>query len=722
MTLTRCLILLLATLGGALPRIATANEAAPVIIGVLSHRGDVATVHNWGPTADYLTAQIPGTRFRVLPLEFEEVATSVANGTIDFVLVNSGMYVDLEVRQGVSRIATLKNRHGALSYNTFGGVLFTRADRTDLAALEDLHNQRFVAVNRHSLGGFQMQWREMQAIGLDPWSDLAGIGFANTHDAVVRQVLDGRADFGAVRTNILERMVEAGDISADDVRVIAPRVAEGFPLRLSTSLYPEWPFAKTRATSNDLAQQVAVALLQMPPDHPAALAGHHAGWTVPLDYQAVHDIFQELGIGPYSQRRFTFQDVFSKYRGAFLAGGMMLALLVMLMAWIARLNRALDAAKRGIERRFELILEAVGDGVSGVDTDGVITFVNPEMERLTGWTAAEMVGRSQHELLHHTRADGTPYPKHACPVGATFRENRPHNVDDEVFWRKDGTSFPVEYASSPIRSRDGEVLGAVIVCRDITARKVAEEEQRRHLAEMAHVARLSTMGEMASQIAHELNQPLAAITNYSGACLRRMQDGRDDRASLLEALQLVSAQAQRAGQIVRQIRDFIRKQDSDRGAIDVNELVRQTVQLVTPEARKARVAIDLKLGDGLAAVSGNAVELEQVLMNLVRNAIHAVARNPADARRVEVHSLETGPGHVQLAVVDNGPGMDEAVLNSVFTPFYTTKVSGMGLGLAISRRIVEAHGGRLWAEGRKGEGATFRVELPAQASGRRDVA
>lgn len=721
MTTARCLLLLLASLFGALQ--AVAASAPAITIGVLSHRGDEATLRSWTPTADYLASQIPGTRFEVRPLDFEEVEPAVARGEIDFVLANSGMYVDLEVRQGVTRIATLNNDHDGQSYNTFGGVLFTRADRGDLATLADLRGQRLVAVNRHSLGGFQMQWREMHDAGIDPWEDLAEITFANTHDAVVMQVLEGRADIGAIRTNILERMIAVGTIEADDVRIVAPRLADGFPLQISTRLYPEWPFAKARATPNELAQKVAVALLKMPSDHPAAGAGHHDGWTVPLDYQPVHDLFQELAIGPYSEPGpFTFGDVLSKYRAEFLAGGLMLLLLVMLMAWIAHLNRALNEAKHGIQHRFDLILNAVGDGISGVNKSGITTFVNPAMERLTGWSASELIGRFQHDLLHHTRANGIPYPKHECPVRDTFTNNEPRFVDDEVFWHKDGSSFPVEYFSTPIHGDDNEVLGAVIVFRDVTERKRAEENQRRHITEMAHVTRLSTMGEMASQIAHELNQPLSAITNYTGACIRRLQGDRADRASLLEGLQLVSTQAHRAAKIVRQIRDFIRKKDPGRGPVDLNGLVRQTTLLVTPEARKEQVDVSLDLADDLPPVSGDAVELEQVIMNLVRNAIDAVSRNPTGDRRIAVRSGGDDGEAVHLAVIDNGPGMDEATLNEAFTPFYTTKVSGMGLGLAISRRIVEAHGGRLWAEGGAEGGATFRVRLPVAEAEARDVA
>jgi two-component system sensor histidine kinase TtrS len=344
------------------------------------------------------------------------------------------------------------------------------------------------------------------------------------------------------------------------------------------------------------------------------------------------------------------------------------------------------------------------------------------MVRLTGWTIDELIGRSQHDLLHHSHVDGRPYPKRDCPVGATFRENRQHHVDDEVFWRKDGSSFPVEYASAPLRDREGKVLGAVIVCRDISARKAAEEEQRRHLTEMAHVSRLSTMGEMASQIAHELNQPLSAITNYAGACMRRLQDDRADRDSLLEAMQLLSTQAHRAAQIVRQIRDFIRKRDPQRGPIEINALVGQTAQLVSVEAGRAGVDIDLDLAETLPSVNGIVIELEQVVVNLLRNAIEAVGHNPTDQRRITIRSTFNADDVIHIEVRDNGPGMDPTALSEAFTPFYTTKRSGMGLGLAISRRIVEAHGGRLWAEVEAGGGATFHIDLPSEVAEARDVA
>ena len=208
--------------------------AEHIIIGVLSHRGDLHTLNTWSPTADYLTERIPEYDFLILPLKFEEIDTAVEDGDVDFILVNPGIYVSLEFHHRVSRIATLNNRLGNIPYNVFGGVIFTRDDRDDLKTLSDLRGKRFMAVNEASLGGFQMAWSELRSAGLDPYRDFSELSFAGIHDEVVMAVRDGMADAGTVRSNILERLQLEGSIELEEFRVINPRSEPGFPLSLST--------------------------------------------------------------------------------------------------------------------------------------------------------------------------------------------------------------------------------------------------------------------------------------------------------------------------------------------------------------------------------------------------------------------------------------------------------------------------------------------------------
>ncbi len=696
----------------SLPLFAGPSAAEPEVrIGVLSHRGDEATRRTWEPSADYLNGALPGFAFRIVPLDFDAVVPTVERGEVDFILTNPGIYVNLEVRYRVSRIATLKNRRGGLGYNIFGGVVFTRADRVDLQTLNDLRGVRFAAVDQASLGGFQMAWGELAKEGIDPYKDFSELRFAGTHDRVVRAVLAGQVDAATVRTDILERMAQAGTVDPARIRIIHERKDPEFPFAHSTPLYPEWPFSKLRHTPNSLAQQVAVALLKMPEEHPVALAGRYSGWTVPLDYQPVHELFKELHLPPYPERPVTFWEV-AHYYGQYLLAGIGALLVMGLMStWVWRLNRRLENANSCLEQQHNLILNSVADGIYGVDLKGNSTFVNRAMEEVTGWNAAELIGRNQHELLHHTRADGSPHPPEECPVYTTAEDSVPRYVEDDVFWRRDGTSFPVEYTSTPVHNERGDCVGAVVVFRDTTARKEAQERLRRHQMELAHVGRLSTMGEMASGIAHELNQPLSAVANYSRGCINMLRTGKSDPEQVTEVMERVAGQAERAGEIIRQLRAFVRKDQSELSVIDLNRRTSDLAVLIGPDARREGVAFQLDLDPAGARVQGRGIQIEQVVLNLARNAIEAMQATAGDERRLLI-STRVHEERVTVRVEDTGSGVDSEVTDTLFAPFVTSKRDGMGLGLSISRGIIETHGGTLSVSSTSEEGSVFQFSLP----------
>lgn len=286
-----------------------------VTIGVLAHRGNETALRMWGPTVEYIASRATQYDFRIVPIDLHGLETALEHGQLDFILTNPGNYVELEARYGITRIATLKNvRHGRIS-KTFGAVIFTRADHGDIRDLRDLRGRRFAAVDEGAFGGFQMAWREFKEAGVDPFRDFSELRFTGfPQDSIVFDVRDGRADAGTVRTDVLEGMAGQGLIDLQEFRVLNQRTDENFPFRHSTRLYPEWAFAKARNTPESLASEVTVALLQMPEDHPAARAGDYAGWTVPLNYQPVHDLFRELGIGPYAlTSRITLADVMQRY-------------------------------------------------------------------------------------------------------------------------------------------------------------------------------------------------------------------------------------------------------------------------------------------------------------------------------------------------------------------------------------------------------------------------
>ncbi|MEK6201962.1 MAG: PhnD/SsuA/transferrin family substrate-binding protein [Desulfobulbaceae bacterium] len=270
-----------------------------VKIGILAYRGAEEALTSWRATAAYLSVEIPGHSFVVVPLSFDAINEAVQQKEVDFVVTNPVSYIELETSHGISRIATMERFHGGREYNTFGGVIFCRADRDDIGGIEDLKGKSFMAVHPTSTGGWLIALRELRVLGIDPFRQLSSLRFAGSHDAVISGVRDGKADAGTVHTGVLEGLAAEGAIDLGEIKIINPMEHEGFPFLHSSRLYPEWTFATLKDTPGALAKMVAVALLKLPSSHPAATSASIGGWTIPLDYQPVHELMKELRLGPY---------------------------------------------------------------------------------------------------------------------------------------------------------------------------------------------------------------------------------------------------------------------------------------------------------------------------------------------------------------------------------------------------------------------------------------
>lgn len=282
-------------------------------IGVLALRGIPQALTDWTATADYLSEKLPGYRFQIVPLSYDQLEPNVANGKVDFVIVNPAIYVALARHFGITPVATLINRLDDYDSSSYGGVVFRRADATGAPSFEWIKGKRFLAVSPMSLGGFLAARLEFYEHGIDPFQDFSSITFAGTHDAVVMGVLEGRADAGTTRTDVLERMAAEGKIDLSQIEVIAPyRHAMGstnshFPYLRSTRLYPEWPFAKLAGVPDDIARQVSRALLAMPQDSHAARNAQIYGWNVPLSYMPVVALLMALKLPPFEPEPMTVQ-------------------------------------------------------------------------------------------------------------------------------------------------------------------------------------------------------------------------------------------------------------------------------------------------------------------------------------------------------------------------------------------------------------------------------
>ena len=245
-----------------------------------------------------------------------------------------------------------------------------------------------------------------------------------------------------------------------------------------------------------------------------------------------------------------------------------------------------------------------------------------------------------------------------------------------------------------------------------TLRKQLQEQQ----AELAHALRLSTMGEFASSLAHELSQPFAAVVNYASGCVRQLRDQAAPKGELLEMMEEAVAEARRGGEIIRHLRDFVRKCTPERAAVDLNRVVRDVTHLVGVEADRFGIAIHLELSHDLPPVEVDRVQIEQVLLNLMRNGLEAMREKDEESAALTVRTGMAGrEDEIEISVTDCGTGLPAELSESVFTSFVTTKPNGLGMGLSISRSIAEAHGGRLWLTSAGSAGTTARFTLPIAA-------
>lgn len=562
-----------------------APASAQVRVGVLAVEEEAVAGAEFSPTIAHLNRALPGRGFELVPMSLDALSRAVARGVVDFIITNPGHYIALGSERGVTRIATLDRLDGAATSGRVGSTVIVpnRSGHPDEWA--DLSGQRIAVVAADAFGGWQVALREMVESGSAPVGELVATGFPMTN--VVDALRDGRADAGVLRVCMLESLIARGLVGEREFAVVAERGAGDLPCRLSSRLYPDWPFARVAGTSQELAREVAVALLTMP-----EVEGRR--WTVPHDYGAVQELFRELRLGSYADL---------PHRG-------MLDYLRAHWVWFAVFGSA-----------------------------------------VLWW------------VIHSARV--------------------------EVL----------------VRRRTAELT------REMAERSRAEAEARQNREERDQYARLGILGEMASSIAHELNQPLGAIANYAEGLTRALDRGSPDHGFLRDGVRGIAGQAERAGAIIRRIRSFLHRREPRRELLDLNDLVRGPLSLFGAAAGRRGITLRFLPAKPLPPVQGDRVEIEQVLLNLLQNALDA--SDESGGKEVLV-STGCGDGMVRVTVRDHGPGLSPEGVQQLFDAFYTTKPRGLGLGLPICLSIAESHGGRLWAEPQP-DGLAMHFALPAAA-------
>ncbi len=385
------------------------------------------------------------------------------------------------------------------------------------------------------------------------------------------------------------------------------------------------------------------------------------------------------------------------------------------IAWMGEMlhhaRRAIDKTEDALNAReahLRSILDTVLDATVVIAPNGSIVSFNAAAVRQFGYTEAEVTGRNVHILMpepYHREHDG--YIQRYLTTG----EKRIIGVDRVVVGRrKDGSTFPMKLAVGEVTSGGKTFFTGFI--RDLTEREESAARLQEIQAELARLARLNELGEMASTLAHELNQPLAAIANYSQGCVRLLRDMDDTVAvRMREALEETARQSLRAGGIIRHLREFVTRGETEKEPVDIRKLIEEAGALALVGSRERGVRSIFDFAPGAASVMVDSVQIQQVLINLMRNAMEAM--RDSERRELVVRTSSGEDGSVIIEVSDTGPGISEEIAARLFQPFVTSKPAGMGIGLSISRRIVEAHGGELSASRNSENGATFRFSLPS---------
>jgi PAS domain S-box-containing protein len=369
--------------------------------------------------------------------------------------------------------------------------------------------------------------------------------------------------------------------------------------------------------------------------------------------------------------------------------------------------------RKQAEEQFRLVVEAAPSAMIMVNTEGCITLVNTQAEAVFGYSRHELIGRPVEMLVpeqfrsqHVGDRHGYLAEAHARPMGA----------GRELFGRrKDGSQVPVEIGLNPIHTPEGLFVLASII--DISERKQAELEAARQRNELAHLSRVTTLGELSGSIAHELNLPLTAILSNAQAAQRVLANGKADLAEMGEILNEIVSEDKRAGEVIRRLRLFLKKHEVQQHAVNINQVVDDVLQLIRSDFVNHKVTVDTELARNLPDITGDPVQLQQVLLNLLVNACDAMCDCSVAERRLLIRTgVENGSSAVIVSVTDRGNSIQEEKMEEIFEPFFTTKTKGMGLGLSVCRTIIAAHRGKLWATNNPDRGATFHFSLPIAAT------
>ncbi|WP_026278576.1 MULTISPECIES: diguanylate cyclase [unclassified Thioalkalivibrio] len=601
-----------------------------LVLGVLAHRGEDVAREQWTPFAEYLEQALGGIHVRLVPVDNDTLQAGAAEDRFDLVLTNSGSYVMLEHRHGISRIATMLPAEVGREEDRFGAVIVARADRSDLVELRDLAGQRVSAVHPDAFGGWWMAWRELQAAGLDIEGDLEDVVFTGFPvSSGLDLVLSGEVDAATFRTGILEDLREQGDPRVDQLRLVGERAIPGFSYRTSTRLYPEWPLAMRGDLDVDIAQTVLRAILELDAEHPVSEAAGIAGWAAPRSYEDVHGLMHELGVGLYAPEPFAVMRWARDNLGvlfAVLAAGIALVLLYVLQVH-ARMRTAGDNLRRA--------MGAIPNAVITLDHRGGVSYMNPAAEQMAGLVRLQALGCALEQVLD-LREMGTDRPLGADHPGPLAPQLGEHTEARLV--TPDGQERIVRIDRTALDPVAGSSVRTLLVLTDIS-------EER----------------ELVDRLVHEASHdPLTGLLNRRAfeREMQRAMDSAGEYSSVAASLLLVDL-------------DYF-KAVNDRHGHQVGDELLRRVATILRQLTRSRDAVARIGGDEFAVIAYDTdAEQAQVLGQRICSAL---GDRPL---QVEARDVTIGASVGVVQLIEGLPGVDAAFV-AADRACYSAKSEGRG--------------------------------------------
>ncbi|WP_455208962.1 PhnD/SsuA/transferrin family substrate-binding protein [Kaarinaea lacus] len=761
---------------GILSSHAWANELKEINIGVLALRGEARTMKMWSPTANYLTDSIPGYVFNIIPLNNDTMAEAVSHATIDFVLSNPASYATLEATHGISRIVTLRNQRMDGAYTKFGALIFTRADRNDIRSLDDIKGKKFMAVHPAAFGGWWMALKAFKDHDIHPEEDFKQIIFNGLpQDNIVLAIRDGVADAGTVRTDIIERMAQEGKINLKDFRILNPQQAPGFPFAHSTELYPEWAFATTKYTSEQLAQRVAIALLSLPANHAIPRAANSSGWTVPLDYQPVHELMKELRVGPYKNLgKFSLHDVVKKYAVWIIFDLLLLTGMAIVTFCVYQLNNKLKHSKMSLElskesleheiierkraeeaehrqaeriralyeasakpgltfdeqidetlklgcRLFGLEIGRVCQVVPDHNENRILNVIAPEGNtlkkdqklRLTHTMCGLTFGQDEPLVLKNIAK--TEYAKHpgyqSTKLGAYI--GTPIWVNNKKFGTINFASFTPNMG---LQESDRDLLGLMAQWVSVALERKHVEQELQLAKDEAEIANRAKSAFLAS-MSHELRTPLNAIIGYGEMVLDDLPE--HEQAIRSDIGKICTAGKNLLG-LINTVLDLSKIEAGKMNVyieeFDVLHLANEVVDTIHPMVKRNNNLLRLNIVGDITTMTTDRTKLRQVLLNLLSNACK-FTHNGIISLEIKA-CITNNQSWITMTVSDTGVGISIADAETLFDEFTQVETAqsqdiiGTGLGLAISRKFCRLLCGDIELESELNKGSSFTIRLP----------